>query len=452
MTIPVLNFPMLNFEQANPGFAGAQAMNSLIGQALQNQQQRLQTQYMPQMLQQQAQQAALKTQMMQPEAQYAQPMTLADLALKQAQLPLMQAQVADILTGRVPLEQAQAQEAYAQIPKLQMETQVLPMQAMGSYLAGMGRMGMANYYNNPATQLARVLNAPAMESLISTNPEVAQNVASALASGSAKAASMANMPAGGGMPPTAASLGLVQPPMPSQFSPQSAAMIPTVMQTGIAQTPGNMATAMQMPQPQMPTLSADDYTQMQQNLSDILERKTTTAQILNQRQYAGILDNLFDRGSQLIPAVAQYAGLAGKGQQGLDALKSSFGETSPQYQDYLYFSRTLAPILSNEMRRTLGGQATDNEQKAMGNLANPTWIDSNPQQAMSQYQFLQSVYRSSVNPALAARPNQTLASLQSGSVRNNPPAVSAPSAEDIAFTAQKYGMTIDQVKQKLGIQ
>lgn len=278
-----------------------------------------------------------------------------------------------VLAQQLANQQAQATLPYA-APMEEMKLQTMPLQAMGSYYGGLGRMGMSNYYNNPATQISRVINSPAMESLISTNPDVARNIAQSLAGASQKAAGM------------------------SGYGTQG----------------------------QAPSLTEDDYRQMQGNISDTLNRKTTTAQILNQRQYAGILDNLFDQGSQLMPSVSQYAGLAGKGQKGIDALKSSFGETSPTYQEYLYFSRTLMPSISNEMRRVLGGQATDYEGKLMKNLADPTYIDSNPEQAMKQYQYLVNTYKGSVNPALSSRPTEVLANLKSGSVRQpiSPPSTS----------------------------
>ncbi len=271
-----------------------------------------------------------------------------------------QTAVLDNIFGQQPSQQAPIPQQSQPQPQVQAQ-QPNQSQSYGDMIRNSlfadlaSKQARTNYFNNPIVQMGRALNSPTMESLASTNPTVAKYLASALTAG----------------------------------------------------IPGSGQSA----------LTENDYKQLQANLADTLNRKTTTAQIINQRQYAGILDNLFDKGDSLIPDVSKYAGLVGQGQKGIDALKSSFGTSSPEYSNYLLFSRSLAPILSNEMRRTLGGQATDSEQKIMANLANPAWIDSNPVQAMQQYSFLKSVYRSSVNPALAARSSETLSNLKGTDIR-----------------------------------
>lgn len=100
MALPVSQFPIETFEQANPVMAGIGAANALYAQSVQNQ-------YLKPMLQQQYQRGQYANQIMQPQAQYAPQLTQAELAYKQTQAPLAQAQTQALLQGNIPMMQAQ---------------------------------------------------------------------------------------------------------------------------------------------------------------------------------------------------------------------------------------------------------------------------------------------------------------------------------------------------------
>jgi len=358
------NTPILSPEQANPFMHGLRQGTMTIGQMLQNQQQQIQNRNLPQMLDEQLLQQRLSNQINAPKAQYAPQMTLADLAKSQAEVPEMQARAS--LLG----QQAKwfGPTAQADIGYKQQQTAQMPTETQAKLLSAQARQGMSNYYNNPATQVARVLNNPALQSLIASNPEVRKNVGTILSSATQRGADMSTV---GGQ------------------------------------------------QRKAPALTENDYEDLRTNISDALTKKTSTSQIINQRHYASILDSLLDQGNELMPSVAQYAGLANMGKKGADALASSFGKTSKQYGDYMMFTRTVAPLSANEMRRTLGAQASDKESELLKQVGNPGYWDSNPEQALAQYQYLTDLYKNNINKRLAKSPTQTLAELKAG-YSNNP--------------------------------
>ncbi len=123
MSLPVQQFPLLDFQQANPGLTAASSINQTLGQILQNHAQSIKNQYMPQTLQEALTKAKYQNQILAPEAQYAPQMTLANLQAKQMEAPYKQAQIDEILKGNIPLEQAQRGQALANTGYLGAETQ-----------------------------------------------------------------------------------------------------------------------------------------------------------------------------------------------------------------------------------------------------------------------------------------------------------------------------------------
>lgn len=91
------SFPILSFDQANPGLAGVGAAQNIIGQQFMNalnnqraQQLAMQNQYLPQSLQQQLQAEQLKNALSQVDLKYADPMAAAKLKEQQANTSLKQ--------------------------------------------------------------------------------------------------------------------------------------------------------------------------------------------------------------------------------------------------------------------------------------------------------------------------------------------------------------------------
>ena len=250
--------------------------------------------------------------------------------------------------------------------------------------------------NSPMIAFSRMLSSPQMQSMIATNPQVASDVAKTISLTANKSANnwVSNIT--------------------SSDNPSSN-IDSYLQQNNNIPINDNFIRNNLSEKIKQGDITENDIKSLQKNTADVLEKRKTTANILNQRQYANILDGLFQSGTELMPSVIKYAGIQGKGKKGLDAISSSFGKTSQEYADYLLFTRTVAPNAANEIRRTLGGQATDYEGKVMDSLANPTYWDSDPNMAMKQWNYLTNIYRSKVSPSLALGSSETVANLKKNS-------------------------------------
>jgi hypothetical protein len=422
-------FPILNFDQTNPGLAAAQRMQQMRNLAAQTQQTNIQNQFLPQGLAEQLRGASIGNDLKDVELQYAPQMTQAQLAMLRAQPNLINAQ-ANEANAKVPLYGAQTNLANAEVPYVGMKYAAPYLSAQANLLkAG---TGVSNSFRNWS-------QTPEGSALIQSNPGLAQAVFSAM---SGQSGLLNSGMAGGGVPPSLQNLlsssgsgGAQQPQLPSITLPGTAPA-------------GAAGAASGQPAANMNASMPNNISAVQSASQDTYAKKVETANQRNQQLYASILDNLFQGAQPLMNSVTGYAGLPGRAKLQQDRVQASFGKTSPDYQNYLNFTRNYAPNIANEMRRTLGGQATDNEQKLMASVANPAYWDSNPDMAMQQFKSLQDMYRQRVNPALTQTPSQTRAKLNNSNAA--PQSAKNYSDADLQHTAQKYGMTIDQVRQRLG--
>jgi hypothetical protein len=138
--------------------------------------------------------------------------------------------------------------------------------------------------------------------------------------------------------------------------------------------------------------------------ADAALRKTKTGTQLNQMQYASNLDRFLDQGTQLMPSVIKYAGLAGRFKSAKDALAAASNEMPEDYSNYLNFTRVTVPEAAGEIGRALGRQATDNERQILDKVINPVYWDSNPRMALKQFNFLVDSFRGKygINKSLAS--------------------------------------------------
>jgi hypothetical protein len=115
MALPMMNFPILTQQQANPFFSGAQQGTDLVNSLMKNYALAQQNKVLPQSLAEALQQQQYKTQIMAPQAQYAPQMTLADLAKTQSGTQLDIANAKESM-ARIPYYGAQSQELLSRIP------------------------------------------------------------------------------------------------------------------------------------------------------------------------------------------------------------------------------------------------------------------------------------------------------------------------------------------------
>jgi hypothetical protein len=121
--------------------------------------------------------------------------------------------------------------------------------------------------------------------------------------------------------------------------------------------------------------------------SEILT-KTQPAAVRQQAYYSQIAGNLYNNASQYIPAVANYANAGGSFDKLVDTLSTaSGGKPSPDYNNLLQF-KAQVPVIANEVRRQLGGQATDSETKIMDQLVDPNLWNKSPQEVLTLWNNL----------------------------------------------------------------
>ncbi len=174
---------------------------------------------------------------------------------------------------------------------------------------------------------------------------------------------------------------------------------------------------------------------------DRITKGTTTAQGLNQQRFARTTDALLDEGNKLMPVISQYSGALGKGKGGIDAVKSAFGENSPQYNQYVYFTRSVVPAAAGEMMRAFGVNASDEQKKLYMSVVNPFSWDQNPKAAMENYKRMTNMFKNVVSKQVAKSTSQIQTELRAGqksySDRSNNVSYSD---EEIAAEAKRRGL------------
>lgn len=354
MALPIDYFAPETFAQANPFLSGFNAGQATINKGLINQGQ----QYMNQMnaakaqyampeAQQQLLKDQLNNQILQPQAQYAPQMTLADLALKQA-MPGYYGAMGQEALSKIPLNQAQANMANAQIP-------YLPYQMMGKYYQGLGQY-MAH---GPQSLAVRMQNNPAFQNYVSNNPQAQANYAGLMQSVLNNQITTPNLP---GMRPNVLNASQNQQQIPTQ--------------------PNAVPSAYGYVNP-------SDINSITNATQNAFMKTAYTPQQQQQMTYENSAENMLGQIAPDLPEITKYAGLAGHAGMTADKYASAFGlKTDPTYSKFVNFSETQAPIIANELRRAFGGQATDSEREIMDNLANPVYWNKSPQIAMGQMQTL----------------------------------------------------------------
>lgn len=374
MALPVDYFQPETFAQANPFLTGFGAGQQLINQGLLNQGQQYKNQvaaaqakYANPEAQQQLLKDQLNNQILQPQAQYAPQMTLADLALKQA-MPGYYGAMGQEAMSKIPLNQAQANMANAQIP-------YLPYQMMGKYYQGLGQY-MAH---GPQSLAVRMQNNPAFQNYVSNNPQAQANYAGLMQSVLNNQVTTPNLP---GMAPNIlnASQNQQQAPMQQNTIPSAYGMV-----------------------------NPSDINSITNATQNAFMKTAYTPQQQQQMTYENSAENMLGQIAPDLPDITKYAGLAGHAGLTADKYASAFGlKTDPSYSKFVNFSQTQAPVIANELRRALGGQATDSEREIMDNLANPVYWNKSPQIAMNQMQSLFNTLRSNAQ-AITQPKNANLA-------------------------------------------
>jgi hypothetical protein len=118
-----------------------------------------------------------------------------------------------------------------------------------------------------------------------------------------------------------------------------------------------------------------------------LIKEGATANQLNQRLYGDMFKAITDKITPNMPAITKFASTYGKTGAALDRALAALGSsrTDPDYMKYDQFMRVDLPGGANELKRTLGGQATDAETKRIDEMFDPTSWATSPKIAMNRW-------------------------------------------------------------------
>lgn len=167
-----------------------------------------------------------------------------------------------------------------------------------------------------------------------------------------------------------------------QAAPQPAPGQPVMPQ------PEQQAAPSQQPQEQQQGVPLEEIKRAQDATQSSLLKKTSTAQILNQRQYSGLLDDLIARTTPNMEiAIKAYSGLAGTKRLKKDQANSLLpgGVVTPELIAFNKVKNVATKFLANEVTRSLGESHNIATAEEMRKLANPIYWTKNPELALAEW-------------------------------------------------------------------
>jgi hypothetical protein len=417
-------------------FASPQAQADLAKSLLLNQSQQVQNQYQPSMLQSQlaseaeqrkqmAQQIAASQQMTPLQAQLMGAQTQAAIAkskmggLESLTGPAAQAQSYLLLRNRYPVGSPE---------RTTIENAWQNQQAMQSARADF--MGANTWLKN----MPEVVKEQYFSGYQSTNAQRASQGLSPLSPKEYAGAIKLNTPVGAGTT--------------LQQSPQTISQ----QQPGIAQ----QVSTQEVPQQsaiQQPNIAPVDYAQQAQQTQLSLQKRTSDPLNRNKIIFGNQAENTLRNMLDDAPSMYKYSGLDGQLKLKKDAALAAVGGKVPDFEAYNRYLQN-AKIFKDQYTQYYGGSISPEAQQNVNSLANPTAFYSNPKIAQQNLKTLANTLNQEVNLRKQAMVSPTQFTQQSS--EPNVPEVGAAttpkySQEDLEYTAKKYNMTVDQVKNKLGV-
>jgi hypothetical protein len=381
MPISPMTFQPLSFQQANPFLTGFGASQDIFAKALQNI-------VAPQQAQQEIEKQKLANALQQINLQTAPQMNQAELALKQAQLPYMQAQ-----TGRLQQEmqfypkdiQSQIAARQAQTGLTQEETKYMPLKygiEASNALRQNERFGQMYELSRALTNMP----AAARDAWIAQHPDEYTDMINTIANSKQGQQQSQQM--------LSNILGQYFPGAQFQQQPQQQMQVSSAVPA-----PGSVGKLSQAIQ-QQALQSGGQFTSTPEQIDQIrlasqmsANNAITTRQGRTQAESAVKLDNwLHDvqpAYSSAIQNISQYAGLLGKGKRGVDALQK---ENPQAYNDYQWFKNTFRTNIDAMITQMEGTSITPAQQEQYQKMVSKAFDDltTDPKSAIQQFNRLMS--------------------------------------------------------------
>lgn len=179
-----------------------------------------------------------------------------------------------------------------------------------------------------------------------------------------------------------------------------------------------------------PSSSPIDQEKMKDVVKSAIIHKNETSAQQNQKLYALTATNLYNQASQFVPVAAKYSDYAGTFDKLLDHIKSSSGTNSQEYNQLLKYKQTMKP-LANEVRRVLGANATDAENKVIQEATDPSIGTKSPQAVIDLFNNLGEILKEQ-RQTLSLSPEQIQKSLSSIKINKVGKSTQPSEAESIA--------------------
>jgi hypothetical protein len=346
----------------------------------------------------------IQNQLLSAQLPYAGQIAQADLGLKQAQVPYLQSQTA-LNMGTIPF---------------------LGMKFAAPMMMAQARMMQAGIQN--ANAFRDWTQTPQGASIVANNPDMANTIAQAMQN----SAGLIN----GGHPS----------PSPGNFqNPASYPVLPGTMpaQSGTPINAQQINQLRQLAQPGVPNL-----TSAIQDASGLLsQKKTTDASARQKNLYASNIEktlNMIDPDS-----LTQYAGGFGAAQKYANMGAASLNMESKNYDNYVK-SLNAANLLATQVRQFYGDSIQPSMIQRLEQLTSPSNWANNPTLAKSQFNQTKQILGQEMGTYRQAMKSTAPYETQNAQYNSNiSSAMLTP--ENLAHTAKKYGMTVEQVKQRLGV-
>ncbi len=454
-------FDRISFQDANPVLSGVNSTQELMRQALLNQNQRVANQYQPQNLAEALKQAQLQNGLDTVKLQYAPQTAQAGINNTNANTGLMGAQTNltntknrfEPLQNVIEAMRAQQQTSrFGQAYQLKSALQSMAPAARDTWISQ-----HADEYNDMINTMANKANQQ--------QDSMGSNILNQMMGQMFPQQGGAQQQGGMQRP------GMMQAP-PQQQGPQLSSgndsdlmqelsNNPSLMQAMMAQGGNNQQQPMQQQQPGMQQAAPNAMPNQDANVDQLkralqlsANKSLTTASTQRQNEAVTQIDSMLsDPGfRERAKNASLYAGALGKGGAFVDALSQ---QNPKAYLDYLTFMNNDVTWLSNRIKSADNMAGTDAQREELHNAfskaINPA--TSNPEMFMSQIDNLQkSLHTLSTGVQKSANPIFDTQRERPAQYGNSSSSASKQYSDaDLQHTAEKHGMTVEQVKQKLGI-
>lgn len=204
-------------------------------------------------------------------------------------------------------------------------------------------------------------------------------------------------------------------------------------------------------------LTQPDYWKEANQTSLNLIKETTDADARKRLRFAANVDATIGRVNQFAKDAFSYSHPGGLVELAADKTLAASGKTSEKYQNYVNFNKSM-DLMKEQLVQFYSLSRMPEKAAEIKKLFNTIDFSTNPQQAYNSLMNLEKTYdverqtfvNAMTNPEIYTKSSESTAvSLQK--TINASPSMKDIAQKDLDNTAKKYGITVDQVKKRLGI-